>query len=56
MKTLTFACLVAGVAMIGNRQLLAGPADPSPMRGLEEVSCARVELRGGFWGPRLKTH
>jgi len=31
-------------------------ADPQPMRGLEEVGHAQVELRGGFWGPRLKTH
>jgi hypothetical protein len=55
MKTLTFACLVAAVAMTSNRQLLADPADPAPVRGLEEVSHARVELRGGFWGPRLAT-
>ena len=26
------------------------------MRGLEEVNHQHVELRGGFWGPRLKTH
>ena len=31
-------------------------ADPPPMRGLEEVAHAQVELRGGFWDPRLKTH
>ena len=30
-------------------------ADPPPLRGLREVSHAQVELRGGFWGPRLKT-
>ncbi len=30
-------------------------ADVPPARGLEEVSHRQVELRGGFWGPRLKT-
>jgi len=32
------------------------PADPPPLRGLEEVNHVQVDLRGGFWGPRLKTH
>ncbi len=27
-----------------------------PVRGLEEVPHSQVALRGGFWGPRLKTH
>jgi len=31
-------------------------AGPPESRGLEEVGHERVELRGGFWGPRLKTH
>ena len=31
-------------------------ADLPPSHGLDEVSHTRVELRGGFWGPRLKTH
>jgi DUF1680 family protein len=31
-------------------------ADLPPRRGLEEVNHKQVELRGGFWGPRLKTH
>jgi len=31
-------------------------ADLPPSRGLEEVNHKQVELRGGFWGPRLKTH
>ena len=26
-----------------------------PLRGLEDVSNQQVKLRGGFWGPRLKT-
>ena len=30
-------------------------AGPQPRRGLQEVSHERVELQGGFWGPRLKT-
>ncbi|MHC4086658.1 MAG: beta-L-arabinofuranosidase domain-containing protein [Planctomycetota bacterium] len=29
--------------------------DVLPNRGLYEVSHERVQLRGGFWGPRLKT-
>jgi hypothetical protein len=40
--------------MIG-QPLVAAPADPPPLRGLLEVGHAQVELRGGFWGPRLKT-
>jgi hypothetical protein len=31
-------------------------ADPPPRHGLDEVDHSQVELRGGFWGPRLKTH
>jgi DUF1680 family protein len=34
----------------------ASSADTPPIRGLQEVSHERVELRGAFWGPRLKTH
>ena len=34
----------------------AASADPPPTRGLEDVTHERVELRGGFWGPRLKIH
>ena len=29
--------------------------DVPPLRGLKEVNHDQVELRGGFWGPRLKT-
>jgi DUF1680 family protein len=32
------------------------PPDLPPVRGLEEVNHSQVDLRGGFWGPRLKTH
>lgn len=39
-------CFTAAVAL----------ADVPPLRGLQEVSHDRVELRGGFWGSRLKTH
>ncbi len=35
---------------------VAAGADVLPNRGLYEVSHERVELHGGFWGPRLKTH
>ena len=35
----------------------ASSADTPPVaRVLQEVNHERVELRGGFWGPRLKTH
>jgi len=34
----------------------APSADISPRRGLLEVTHERVELIGGFWGARLKTH
>lgn len=30
-------------------------AGPPPKHGLDEVNHKQVELRGGFWGPRLKT-
>ncbi|MCL4180397.1 MAG: hypothetical protein KJ072_21955 [Verrucomicrobia bacterium] len=48
------ACLLAAVALTPGFRLLAVPPDPAPLRGLEEVSHAQVELHGGFWGPRLK--
>ena len=31
-------------------------ADTPPLHGLNEVNHAKVELKGSFWGPRLKTH
>lgn len=34
----------------------ASSADIPPARGLEGISHSQVELRDGFWGPRLKTH
>ena len=52
---LRFASIFSSVAMATGLPLFAAPADLSPLRGLEEVSHAQVELRGGFWGPRLKT-
>jgi len=48
-------CLAFAVAMLPPGQLPAAPAHLPPVRGLEEVSHAQVELRGGFWGLRLKT-
>lgn len=39
-------CLVSAVSA----------AEVPPVRGLREVGQAQVELQGGFWGPRLKTH
>ena len=41
------------VLNFGGADAWAGPAES---RGLDDVSHERVELRGGFWGPRLKTH
>src|SRR4030042_4302528 len=35
---------------------VAGGPDVFPNRGLYEVSHERLELRGGFWGPRLKIY
>ena len=35
---------------------IAEGAEVLPKRGLNEVSHDQVTLRGGFWGPRLKTH
>ncbi|MBN2131056.1 MAG: glycoside hydrolase family 127 protein [Sedimentisphaerales bacterium] len=31
-------------------------AGVAPLRGLQEVNHSQVELRGGFWGSRLRTH
>ncbi len=31
-------------------------ADQPPIKGLQDVTHDRVQLSGGFWGPRLKTH
>ena len=47
--------LAFALATMTGGQLLAAPAELPPVRGLEEVGHAQVELRGGFWGPRLKT-
>ena len=52
---LRFASILGAVAMMTGQPHFAAPVDLSPLRGLEEVSHAQVELRGGFWGPRLKT-
>ena len=50
-----FHCLVASLALLSGQGLVAAPASPAPLRGLTEVGHAQVELRAGFWGPRLKT-
>jgi uncharacterized protein len=46
--------VVAGIVMLALATVL--PADVHPVRGLREVGQDQVELQGGFWGPRLKTH
>ena len=50
------ACLAAALALVAGRPVAAAPAAAAPLRGLTEVGHAQVELRGGFWGPRLKAH
>ena len=54
---LRLSCLGMALTMMSLPHLMAAPADPPdppPLRGLEEVSAAQVELRGGFWEQRLK--
>ncbi len=52
-------CNLLGVLMMSSiGSNVAGAAElPNipPLRGLEESPNDKVELRGGFWGPRLKT-
>ena len=48
--TVIFAAITLGFATT------TAWAETKPLRGLSEVNHDRVELRGGFWGPRLKTH
>ena len=45
------ACVIA-VSVSG----AAARADQPPIKGLEDVTHERVQLRGGFWGLRQKTH
>ncbi len=47
-------CLAVSAVMTHGNPLAAAPAAPAPVRGLMEVGHTQVELRGGFWGPRLK--
>ena len=47
--------IIIAVVTLGVMSITAG-SDVLPNRGLYEVSHERVELHGGFWGPRLKTH
>ena len=51
-KHLTFMAVMAIVAT--RTHAAENLKNPQPLRGFEEVSQAQVELRGGFWGPRLK--
>jgi len=43
-------------AIVLSLACMPSSADTPPARGLQEVTRDRVKLRGGFWGPRLKTH
>ena len=52
---LNLPLFIASVLVFGCARAVAAGADPAPLRGLREVSHGQVELRGGFWGPRLKT-
>ncbi len=45
------ACAIA-VCVLG----AAARADQPPIKGLTDVTHERVQLRGGFWGSRQKTH
>ena len=42
--------------MAGLVAAFAAPQPKPPLRGLEEVGPQDVNLRGGFWGPRLEIH
>jgi hypothetical protein len=52
------AALAFGLSGCAGTALRSGEraGNPMPRHGLDEVNHERVELRGGFWGPRLKTH
>ena len=50
-----YTCIYASISLMTGGLLIAAPVDPPPLRGYQEVGQAQVELRGGFWGPRLKT-
>jgi len=52
------AALAFGLSGCAGTALRSGEraGNPMPRHGLDEVNHGRVELRGGFWGPRLKTH
>ncbi|MEN9974390.1 MAG: hypothetical protein RLZZ282_396, partial [Verrucomicrobiota bacterium] len=43
------------LALAASSHLIAAPVNPPTVRGYDEVGQAQVELRGGFWGPRVKT-
>ncbi len=55
MRKYLAAIIINAVVALGVMSIAAG-ADVLPDRGLYEVSHKRVELHGGFWGSRLKTH
>ena len=52
MKKLFQSLFLIAVMITGGASVFA--ASPAPVRGLLEVSHEQVELRGGFWGPRVK--
>ena len=47
--------MTRNIFALGACLILSANAEVPPSRGLEEVNQSQVELRGGFWGPRLKT-
>ena len=51
-RTLTYLAVMA--MTIARGSAAENQKNLPPVRGFEEVSQAQVELRGGFWGPRLK--
>ena len=46
---------LASLVMIASGNAAENQKNPPPVRGFQEVGQAQVKLRGGFWGPRMKT-
>ena len=51
----THLIALATMVMVAGGNAQENQKNPPPIRGFQEVGHDQVELRGGFWGPRLKT-
>jgi uncharacterized protein len=51
----THLIVLATMVMVTGGDAQENQKNPPPIRGFQEVGYDQVELRGGFWGPRLKT-